>query len=173
MNKNKKLEQLEQLVSDVILEVNIQRREEGILEPLYIGKSKKIKKRDMVNPFEKVRGYSRVSDVSLRHYIDGTSEYTLSKPSKLVLLFFMVHVKFGENCIAVDNQILSAQELSKRCDVNINAFYDALNELEKIEIIKRVKIPSGMGIYVNPYLFNHGKVYSSTMLYFKDSIYKN
>lgn len=97
----------------------------------------------------------------------------LSIYSKAFIGQFIPFLAFPQNYITVNGSNPTVNEFAELMGVNRKKMYDVLNQLEQLEVIKRVKRGKNNIVYVNPYLYSSGAdVELDTLLMFTGSIYR-
>jgi hypothetical protein len=99
------------------------------------------------------------------------SKINLSIYSLAFIARFSPCIEFPFNHIKIDNDFPSGDLLAKKLNIGRNKLFEALNELEFFNIIKREKFGKQSVIYFNPFLYSRGLVLESTYELFKGSIF--
>lgn len=115
--------------------------------------------------------FNKVFRVDLREVMQNQG---LGKNARLAVGTLIGFITFPTNLILVDGKAPSNEDLEKLLGLSPVTIKKTLNELEKHEVIKRVKEINQRLIYFNPFLVCAGGVVDvNTYSLFKDSLFNN
>jgi len=95
----------------------------------------------------------------------------INKNMAAFMFYVFPYVYFPDNNIILNNKIPTIEDLSKHTGFSKRTINTILNELEKIDFIKRIKQNIYSIIYVNPFIYCNGLIKESTYNLFEDSAY--
>jgi hypothetical protein len=95
----------------------------------------------------------------------------LSKNARSFIGTFIGSVQYPYNKILIDGEPPRIEDIIKISGMSENVLFEALAELEKFEIIKRIRKNGIYSIYFNPFLVCGEGVTVSTFVLFKESLY--
>ena len=114
--------------------------------------SKKIPKEYYYNSWLSGKKFTKLYQVEIRDYHDK-----LSLNAKGFLFIFMTHLKQATNEVMIKSKRPTNADLLKATGVGIKLLNKLFNELEELNMIKRIGNTSKRIILVNPYLCFNGK----------------
>lgn len=143
----------------------------GLSPNLKLTKVKRLQREYYTAKVKEDHEFNKVFRVALREVMQNQG---LGKNARLAVGTLIGFITFPTNLILVDGQVPSNEDLEKLLDLSPVTLKKALNELEKHEVIKRVKEINQRLIYFNPFLVCAGGVVDvNTYSLFKDSLFNN
>lgn len=113
--------------------------------------------------------FQKVFRVDLKYLIENNK---ISKNAGYFIFIAMPYLYFPTNSFIYHGKTPTMKELEEIFNLDKNTLYKTLKELEKLDIIKRVKKEGRTVLYFNPFLFSTGKVVlKDTYELFKNSLY--
>ncbi len=120
-------------------------------------------------------------------YVNKNEPYNVSYPKSLaylktnlgydifgIIYMLTIALDYPSNSIIINGEIPTIDELLEFLDIGRTKFYEVMKILENNNVIKRVKKPAGLVIYLNPYVHSSGRqIDIKTRDMFRDSIFNN
>jgi len=131
------------------------------------------KKRNIDCTVIKIKEKYLFKKVFVTSFISVVKKSNLSINTKAFLFVCQAYLSFPYNSIFVDGQYPDINKLIEISNLKKTSLYQVFKELEKEELIKKIKDGHGFIIYINPFVICSGLVHIDTYNMFKNSKWSN